>query len=227
MRLLAAAALFTSTVALAWPVEKVIELEAGKDTIVRIGNAEWFDLDDPKVATAEALDSGDEMLLTGKAPGRALLMVYAEGKPIVYSLRVGKADAKAAQAALQPALKACPKLAYKPAEYEKLTGDVPDVKCRAALLEALKSDPVEAKEVALVFDATVLAAQLTEIKTALTAAKNPLAVHYEGATLVLEGKGELPQLKRALWESFKHSACRIALDNRAEVSAPPDGGTAK
>jgi hypothetical protein len=224
MRLLAAAAWLVSTAALAWPVEKVIELEPGKDTIVKIGNAEWFEIDEPKIATGESLDSGDEMLLTGKAPGRALLMVYAEGKPIVYALHVGKSDAKAAQSALQSALKACPKLAYKATEYEKLVGDVPDVKCRTALLDALKTDVVEAKETALVFDPTVLAAQLSEIKAAIAAAKNPLALHYEGATLVVEGKAELAQLKRALWEAFKHSACRIALDNRAELSSPPDGG---
>jgi len=224
MRLVAFAAALLSTTAWAWPVEKVIELELGKDTILRMGAADWFEIDDPKVVSAEVLDSGDEMLFTPKAAGRALMMTYIEGKPLVWSIHVGKPfDPKAQQASLAATLKACPKLAHKPGEYEKLVGDVLDAKCRSALLETLKLDLFEAKDVSLTIEAQVLVAQLNELRAALTAAKSPVAAHYEGATLVLEGKTDLPALKRALWEAFRHSAFRVALDNRAEVEV--DGGS--
>ncbi len=210
--------------ALAWPVEKVIELEPGKEQFLRIGQLEWFEVDDPKLVTAEQLESGDEILLTPLKPGRALLMTYAEGKPLVWALHVGKpGEAKAAQAAVAAALKACPKLEHHPDAYEKLVGPVPDLKCRNALLEALKTDQFEAKMVALTFEASVLMEQLKEIKAAFTAAKSPLEAHYEGATLVLQGRAEPAAHRRALWEAFRHSACRIALDDRVEVEVA-DGG---
>ena len=211
--------------ALAWPVEKVIELEPGKEQFLRIGQLEWFEVDDPKVVTAEQLESGDELLLTPNKPGRALLMTYAEGKPLVWALHVGKtADAKAAQAAVAAALKACPKLEHHPEAYEKLVGAVPDLKCRHALLEALKTDQFEAKMTALTFEAAVLVEQLKEIRAAFAAAKSPLEAHYEGATLVLQGKAEPAAYRRALWEAFRHSACRVALDDQVEKVEVPDAG---
>ncbi len=214
--------LLTSTPALAWPVDKVLELEVGKEQFLRVGSLDWFEVDDPQLVTVEQLESGEELLLTPKKNGRAYLMTYAEGKPLVWALHVGKpGELKADAAPLKAALAACPKLNHRPEDYEKLVGVVPDLKCRNALLKVLAADQFEAREVALTFEATVLVEQLKEIRAALAAAKSPLAAHYEGATLVLEGRADAAAHRRALWEAFRHSACRIALDDQVEA---PDGG---
>lgn len=220
MRLVLLAALL-STPAWAWPVDVVQDLELGKEKFVHLSSLDWFEVEDPKVATVEYLESG-EILFTALKPGRTLVLMYAEKKFAVWRLRVeGKPQVDAAS--LAAALKACPKLAHHPEAYDKLVGTVGDEKCRVALLALLSTDALVAKDLDLTFEQAVLQAQLRAIEAGLLVAKLKIAAHYEGASLILAGSTDLSGQRKALWEVFRRSASRVAMDDQLEVSAdsPP------
>src|SRR4051812_42481914 len=63
----------------AWPVDVLVDLSAGSDEIRKLSAVSWAQSDDEAIAVAEVLPTG-ELLLTGKSPGRALVLLYAEGK---------------------------------------------------------------------------------------------------------------------------------------------------
>lgn len=207
--------------AFAWPVDVVQDLELGKEKFIRLSSLDWFEVEDPKVASVEYLESG-EILFTPLQPGRTLVLMYAEKKFAVWRLKVGKAQPEGA--ALAAALKACPKLAHHPEAYDKLVGLVNDEKCRQALLVVLATDAFVGKELDLTFPIEVLQAQLKAITAALAAQKQKLSVRYEGATLVLAGTTDSAGQRKALWEVFRRSAGRVAMDDQVEVSPPPDAG---
>ena len=206
----------------AWPVDVVQDLEIGKEKFVRLSSLDWFEVEDPKVATVEYLESG-EILFTPQKPGRTLVLMYAEKKFAVWRLRVG-GKPQLDPAVLSAALKACPKLQYHPEAYDKLVGTVGDEKCRAALLPLLSNDTLVAKELDLTFEQVVLQAQLKAIEAALATLKSKISAHYEGASLILSGSADGPGQHKALWEVFRRSAGRVAMDDRVEVSGDSPGG---
>lgn len=206
-----------ATQAGAWPVDVVQELEPGKEKFVHLSSLDWFEVEDPKVVTVEYLESG-EILFTPLKPGRTLVLMYAEKKFAVWRLRVG-GKPQLDNAALTATLKACPKLAHHPEAYDKLVGTIGDEKCRASLLTLLSTDAFVAKELDLTFEQAVLQAQLKSLDAGLSAQKARIASRYEGASLILSGSTDPAGLRKALWEVFRRSASRVAMDDQIEVSA--------
>jgi hypothetical protein len=219
---LAAILLLLSTPAWAWPVDVVQDLEVGKEKFIRLSSLDWFEVEDPKVVTVEYLESG-ELLFTALKPGRTMLLMYAEKKFAVWSLTVA-GKSQAAGEALPAALKACPKLEHHPAEYDKLVGVVENEKCRLALLTLLSTDAFVGKNLAITFPVEVLQSQLRSINAGLTAQKQKISARYEGASLVLTGKTDAPGQRKALWEVFRRSAGRVAMDDQVELPSVPDAG---
>jgi hypothetical protein len=212
-----------STPAWAWPVDVVQDLEVGKEKFVRLSSLDWFEVEDPKVATVEFLESG-EILFTPLKPGRTLVLMYAEKKFAVWRLRVA---GKPVEAQVPPLLKACPKLEHHPDAYDKLVGPVADDKCRTALLTALANDSFLAKELDLTFEPVVLQAQLKSMEAAFAAAKVKIAARYEGASLILSGSVSAAEHRKALWEVFRRSAGRVAMEDQIEVAPEPAGDAGK
>ena len=212
--------LLLSTPALAWPVDVVQELEVGKEKFIRLSSLDWFEVEDPKVVAVEYLESG-ELLMTALQPGRTLVLMYAEKKFAVWRLKVsGKPQPDSG--ALPAALKACPKLAYHPEAYDKLVGTVGDEKCRQAVLAVLATDAFVGKELDLTFPVEVLQAQLKSITGGISRQK--LTARYEGVSLVLTGTTDVVGQRKALWEVFRRSAGRVAMDDQVEVTGRPDAG---
>jgi hypothetical protein len=215
--------LLLSVPAFAWPVDVVQDLEMGKEKFIRLSSLDWFEVEDPKVVAVEYLESG-EILFTGLQPGRTLVLMYAEKKFAVWRIKVG-GKSQPEGGTLAAALKACPKLAYHPADYDKLVGVVTDEKCRLAVLALLATDTFVGKELDLTFPIEVLQSQLKSISAAFVAQKQKLSARYEGAGLVLTGGTDVPGQRKALWEVFKRSAGRVAMDDQIEVPSPPDAGS--
>jgi hypothetical protein len=214
--------------ALAWPVDVVVDLEAGSERFQKLSAIGWAQAEDPKVATAEVLESG-ELLLSGVSPGRTLVLLYAEGKFAVWRLRVaakgGKVKAVEGTEALAAAKKACPGLVANPgAEEAALVGTIKDEKCRQALLALFQTDAYLARELELTFDLQALQAQLIALQAAFKAAGLPkLDARYHGAGLVLDGHVTEAQHRTALWEVFRRSAARAPLEDRLDVEEPDAG----
>ena len=218
--------LLLSGPAWAWPVDVVQDLEVGKEKFIRLSSLDWFEVEDPKVVTVEYLESG-EILFTGLQPGRTLVLMYAEKKFAVWRLKVG-GKSQPEGGTLSAALKACPKLAHHPQAYDKLVGVVSDEKCRQAVLALLATDAFVGKELDLTFPVEVLQAQLKAISAALAAQKQKISARYEGASLVLTGTTDGAGQRKALWEVFRKSAGRVAMDDQVEVTgvpAAPDAGS--
>ncbi len=218
-------ALLVSTPAMAWPVDVVQDLEVGKEKFIRLSSLDWFEVEDPKVVTVEYMESG-EILFTGLQPGRTLVLMYAEKKFAVWRIKVG-GKSQPEGGTLASALKACPKLAYHPTEYDKLVGTLTDEKCRLAVLALLATDTFVGKELDLTFPIEVLQSQLKTINAALAAQKQKISARYEGMSLILTGTTDPAGQRKALWEVFRKSAGRVAMDDQVEVSAPPDAGGSK
>lgn len=215
---LIAAALLPS-LAFAWPVDVTADLVAGKDEIRKLAALSWAEVEDPKVATVEVLPSG-ELLLTGKAPGRTLALLYAEGKFAVWRLRVSKAGepVKAVDGAaeLEAAKKACPGLTVREGT---LSATIKDERCRKALLDLFQTDAFEARELELTFDLAALQAQLGAVEKGLAAAGvDGLSLHYSGAGVVLEGRADEAHHRTALWTLFKSSAGRVPVED--DIQSP-------
>lgn len=204
----------------AWPVDVVQDLEVGKEKFIHLSSLDWWDVEDPKVVTVEYMESG-EILFTPLKPGRTLVLMYAEKKFAVWRLKVGPSSQPFTAALLKP----CPKVEYRPDAYDKLTGTVTDEKCRQALLGALATDGFVGKELDLTYPVEVLQGQLKAINAGLAALKLKISARYEGASLVLTGATDLAGQKKALWDVFRKSAGRVAMDDQVEVALPADAGT--
>jgi hypothetical protein len=199
---------------LAWPTDMVHDVEPGREKFVRLGAVEWVEVEDPSIATAEIMESG-ELLLSGLKSGRTLVLLYAEGRFAVWRVRVG---GKPEPLSPEAAQKACPGLKLTPNDEVKLTATVPDEKCWKALLALFQSDTYVARELDLTFEPKVLQAQLKSVQEGL---KKGLSTRYVGAGLVLEGEVTAAEHRRSLWELFRRSAGRVALEDKLEVKAPP------
>jgi hypothetical protein len=191
---------------LAWPVDMVHDVEPGKEKFVRVAAVEWVDVEDPAVATAEIMESG-EVLLSGHKAGRTLVLLYAEGRFAVWRLRVG---GKPVPGDLEGANKACPTLEKK----AELVVTVSDERCAKALRGLFETDAVVARELDLTFEGKVLQAQLKSLQEGLP---RSVASKYVGAGLVLEGHATAAEHRKILWEVFRRSIGRVALEDRIEV----------
>ncbi|MBK7860935.1 MAG: pilus assembly protein N-terminal domain-containing protein [Archangiaceae bacterium] len=200
---------------LAWPVDMVHDVDAGREKFVKLAAIEWVEVEDASIATAEVMEAG-EVLLSGLKPGRTLVLLYAEGRFAVWRVRVG-GKSEAPGVALEAAKKACPDLKHAPAEEVKLTATVGSDACFKALAALLGADAFTARELDLTFDGKVLQTQLKAIQGAL---KKGLASKYVGAGLVLEGEVTPAEHRQTLWQLFKKSVGRVALDDRLTVTAP-------
>ena len=215
--------------ALAWPVDLVMPLEAGKERFHKLSVVDWVEVEDAGVATAELLRDTNELLLTGVRPGRTLLLLYAEGRFAVWRLVVGEPGRTPATEPSEPLLaaarKACPGLKATEGEGRELVATVKDARCREALLALLRTEAYVARELELTFELPVLQEQLAALSPALK--ELGLSARYRGAGLVLEGTAKPEVHRRALWVLFRHSLGRVALEDRVTVlqpSPPPVDG---
>ncbi|WP_375771119.1 pilus assembly protein N-terminal domain-containing protein [Archangium gephyra] len=211
----------------AWPVDLVMPLEPGKERFHKLSAVDFVEVEDPSIATVEMLEGSNELLLTGLKPGRTLLLLYAEGKFAVWRLVVGTPPASepSAEPLLATARKACPGLKATEGANRSLSAEVKDARCRDALRSLLKTDAYLARELELTFELPLLQEQLAALTPVLKGLG--LGVSYRGAGLVLEGTTTPEGHRRALWELFRQSVGRVALEDRVTVRrpAPPDAGT--
>jgi hypothetical protein len=197
----------------AWPVDGSVDMELGHEKFLRFSAIEWAEVDSPQIASVEVFPQSSELLLTPASSGRALLLMYAEGKMAVWRIRVGGKEAlspalsSSAQAAAE---KACPGMKE---EGGKLVAPVRSEGCRAALLELFKTDAYRARDVELGFDAPVLQAQLAALSRALP---KGVTAQYLGAGLVLKGKVSAAARRKTYWQVFLNTVGRPALDDELE-----------
>jgi hypothetical protein len=216
-------ALLVPALAFAWPVDMAFDVPEGGHHFQRVAPIGWVETEDPSIATAEVLPSG-EVLIEGKAVGSTLLLAEAEGKFAVWRIRVvGKserAQPKPAQgAAWEAARKACPGMAEGDGEGPKLRVTVKDESCRRALRTLFEGDAYLARDLELVFEVPALQAQLGAMEQALKAAKlEGLHARYVGAGLVLTGTATEAEFRRALLLLFRQAVGRVSLEDRVERS---------
>jgi hypothetical protein len=227
--ILLAALLLLPSRALAWPVDLVFSLESGSDRFHKLSAVEWVEVEDPSVATVEVLSGSNELLVTGKRPGRTLLLLYAEGKFAVWRLAVtapgARASPEAAPELLATARKACPGLQVNEGTERSLVATVKDAACRKALLALFQTDAWLARELELTFELPALQEQLTALTPVLK--ELGLEARYSGAGIVLQGTATPTAHRRALWALFRQSVGRVPLDDRVKIEAPmpePDAG---
>ncbi len=219
LRLLGLLALCLSSAARAWPVEVYADLEAGSERFYKLTALEWAQVEDPKVATAERMETG-ELLLSGVTPGRTLLLLYAEGRFGVWRVRVaakgGKAPVVMQELAASPVAKACPKAKVgREDDAPQLSVHVADDGCRRALLGFLAQDGFSARQLQLTFEIPVLQAQLAASAQALPAPlREKVRLRYLGAGLVLEGSLSEEEHRQVLWTLFRQAVGRVALEDR-------------
>jgi hypothetical protein len=219
------AAFLCALPAAAWPVDIYVDVEKGSEKFQHLANVDWFEVEDPGIAEVEWLESSNELLISGKTVGRTLVLLYSQGKAAVWRVRVGEkgAPAKASTppAPLAAAKAACPGLTV--GGEVALSVNIKTDECRKALLALLETDAFRAGELALVFDVTMLQAQLQSIRAGLEQAGSKAEARYFGAGLLLEGTMTTPERKRALWAVFRHVVGRMALDDRSQDPAaePP------
>ena len=227
--LLALLAVLLPRAAAAWPVDVSEDLRPGEERFRRLSALEWVEVEDPSIATAEVMESG-ELLLTAKAPGRTLLLLYAEGRVAAWRIRVGGAPPKpdVLEAAVAATKKACPGLKAELDSVPELTATVGDDRCRLALLKLLEQDGFFAKNLSLTFEVPALQAQLSSIQAGIAAVtKEKVDAHYLGAGLVLRGELSAREHRKVLWEVFKRSVGRPAVNDEIEIrpAAGSDAGT--
>ncbi|HYV48308.1 MAG TPA: hypothetical protein VFA20_25785 [Myxococcaceae bacterium] len=212
MRLFVLAALFAAPAAMAWPVNAHFDLKVGEEKFQRLTPDAWVEVETPAVVTAELFETA-EVMLTGKSAGSTLVLVHAEDKVVVW--RVVVAGNPSTDDVVAPARKACREVKIENGE---LTATIRDEACRQALLKAFQSerDPYLAKDLDLTFELAALQSQLKAIEAALAKVAPGVKAVYVGAGLRLTGRATTAQHRRVLWEVFKASVGRLALEDRIE-----------
>lgn len=220
--ILLAALLLLPSHALAWPVDLVFSLESGTDRFHKLSAVEWVEVEDPSVATVEVLSGSNELLVTGKRPGRTLLLLYAEGKFAVWRLAVTakgtQATPEAAPQLLAAARKACPGLQVNEGSERSLVVTVKDAACRKALLAYFQTEAWLARELELTFELPALQEQLSALTPVLK--ELGMEARYSGAGIVLQGTATPEAHRRALWALFRQSVGRVPLDDRVTIDTP-------
>lgn len=215
--------LMLPSAASAWPVDVELDVQVGADRFEKLTAVGWAEVEDPAVVQVEVLPAG-ELLVTGKAPGQTLVLLYAEGRFAVWRVRVrakGEPPSRTvgAREQLSAARQACPGIKVTEPGTDTpstLQVRVNDARCRKALAALFESGGFRAGDLELVFDVPMLQAQLADIQGALKRAGLDVEVRYSGAGLVLEGKVTPAQHRKALWLVFKNSIGRVPLDDRTQ-----------
>lgn len=211
------------TAALAWPVDGFIDVDPGKDKLVKFAALEAATIDDASVAAVEVMPESGELLVVAKKKGRALVQLWAQGRSAVWRLRVGEPPLDE-PAPWEAAKKQCPGLDPKATEFEL---EVKTPACRTALMKALEQDRVLPRSIALVLHIPVMQAQISQMQDALAAQKIPIQLRYEGAGLVMTGTAAEESLRRAYFELFRKSVGRLAVHDKVQVATAPDAGKDK
>ncbi|MBI3181911.1 MAG: pilus assembly protein N-terminal domain-containing protein [Myxococcales bacterium] len=218
--LIACLSLFVPSASLAWPVDLYVDLEPGAEKFHRLAEVSWLEVEDPEVAKAEVMESG-ELMLSGVTPGRTLLLLYAQGRFALWRIRVAPKGQRPTplldSAALAEAKRACPGLVATAGDEPSLTATVKDERCRSALLGLLRTDAYQARQLELTFGLPALQSQLGALEKALP---KGAAARYRGAGLELSGKLSPEAHRRALWALFREAAGRVVLEDRVELDRP-------
>jgi hypothetical protein len=221
MRALVLLAALCAAPALAWPADWIHDVEAGKEKFVKLPRVDWIDVDDPKIANVEWIAESNELLIVGLKPGRATVLLGADGKVAAWRVRVSSPPLLDATA-LPTAQKACPDLRVTPLEDTKLTVTVADEPCRKALFSLFQTDAFEARHLDLTFEGKVLQTQLKSVQEGLAAVtKGKAKGRYVGAGLILEGNVSVAEHRKLLWEVLKRTLGRFALDDQLVLPEPP------
>ena len=210
--------------AAAWPVDWAHDVEPGKEKFIKLPRVDWFEIDDPSVLSVEWMAESNELILIGLKPGRAVLLLGADGKVAAWRVRVGTPPAQDV-ALLAAAKKACPDFKPTPLEDVTLTVTAQDEGCRKALLALFQTDAFEARHLELTFEGKVLQNQLKSVQEGLAAiTRGRVKARYVGAGLILEGPVTTAEHRKVLWEVLKRTLGRFALDDQME-QPEPDAGT--
>jgi Pilus formation protein N terminal region len=217
--------LVLSLPAFAWPVDWVHDVEPGKEKFLKLPRVDWFEVDDPKVVSVEWVAESNELLIIGLKPGRATVLLGADGKVAAWRVRVGGAPLLD-DVGFVAAKKACPDLKATPLEEVKLTVTAQDEPCRKALLTLFQSDAFEARHLDLTLDGKVLQTQLKSMQDGLMQiTRGRVKARYVGAGLILAGPVSVAEHRKVLWEVLKRTLGRFALDDQMEVAPAPDAGS--
>ncbi|MDP1826813.1 MAG: hypothetical protein Q8L48_26310 [Archangium sp.] len=212
---------FLAPAAVAWPVDWIHDVEAGKEKFIKLPKVDWFEVDDPKTLAVEWVAESKELMLIGLKPGRATVLLGADGKVAAWRVRVGTPPVVDA-AVTAAATKACPDLKVTPLEEVKLTVTVQDEGCRKALLALFQTDAFEARHLDLTFEGKVLQTQLKQVQDGLLlTTKGKVKARYVGAGLILEGPVTIAEHRKLLWETLRRTLGRFALDDQTEKPDPP------
>lgn len=224
MKRLLASVLLLSATANAWPVDVYVTAKQGEEQFKKLTALEWTDVESPSIVDIEPLPSG-EALITGKAQGQTLVLLYAEGKMGVWKVDVARGSADAGTQTpdelLARAKAACPGLKLNPGSPdEALVVNVKTDACRSALKSLFQTDAYNARELSLTYELPVLQTQLREMQTAIDAAvgKGKVTSVYSGAGLRLSGNLTTAEHRKVLWAVFKNSVGRVALEDRMTIT---------
>lgn len=209
--------------AAAWPVDWIHDVEVGKEKFIKLPKVDWFEIDDPKSLSVEWVAESNELLLIGLKPGRATVLLGADGKVAAWRVRVGTPPV-VDDAAFTAAKKACPDLKVTPLEEVKLTVTVGTDGCRKALTALFQTDAFEARHLDLTFDGVVLQSQLRAVQEGLQlTTRGKVKARYVGAGLVLDGPVTIAEHRKLLWETLRRTLGRFALDDQTEKPEPDAG----
>lgn len=200
-------------------------MPAGGDRYVRLPKLDWLEVDTPQVLDAEWFGATNELLLVGLKPGRALMLLGAEGKVALWSVRVGQ-PRTVDPALLKAAASPCKTLQPTPQLELKLTVTVDSDACRRALLKLFQDDTFEARNIEVTFTQAQLQAQLKVLQEAVVAAKLPVALRYVGAGLVVEGVVTAAQHRATLWLLVRHVVGRLVIDDQLQERLAGGGSEA-
>jgi hypothetical protein len=209
----------------AWPVDWVHDVEPGKEKFLKLPRVDWFEVDDPKVVSVEWVADSNELLIIGLKPGRATVLLGADGKVAAWRVRVGGAPVLD-DVGFVMAKKVCTDLKATHLEAVKLTVTAQDEPCRKALLTLFQSDTFEARHLELTLDGKVLQTQLKSVQDGLMqVTRGRVKARYVGAGLILDGPVSVAEHRKVLWEVLKRTLGRFALDDQMEVAPAPDAGS--
>lgn len=210
-----------ASVASAWPVDWVHDVEPGKEKFVKLPRLDWFEVDDPAIAQVEWNAESGELLISGLKPGRAVVLLGADGKVAAWRIRVG-GKPLLDEALLASTKKACPTFTVTPLEDVKLTAVVPDEACRKSMLALFQTDAFEARYLDLTLEGKVLQTQLRSVEEGIASVvKGKVKARYVGAGLILEGSVTRAEHRKILWEVLKRTLGRFALSDDLEEVTPP------
>lgn len=216
LRVVIGAALCTAQLALALPVDRVIDLAVGEEKFVKVARVDWAEVEDPSLATAEVFPT-NEILLTAIRAGRTLVLLYAEGQCAVWSLRVAVKSASRA-AGLKLLRTACGKDEVAELEDQRLKLHIKDEACRAAALRVLADDAWIARDLEVTSEAPVIQSQLRLIEQQLPPTiRRRTSLAYVGAGLSLSGEASAEEHRKLLWTVARSVVGALALDDQIRL----------